>query len=212
MSRQPPSDERVVIPVEDFDAVIFDMDGVVTDTAGLHHTAWKQLFDDYLATQPSATPVVEFSEGDYRAFVDGRARRDGVEVFLGSRGIHLPEGDLGDPPGSVTIWGLANRKNELFLAMLAARGVRVFESTVALARLARSLGLRTAVVTASQHASVVLAAGGIAELFDACVDGTEIARLALPGKPHPAPFLEAAHRIGVEPVRAVVARAPAKAS
>jgi alpha,alpha-trehalase len=167
------------------------MDGVVTDTAGVHARVWQRLFDDYLrfVAESGGPPLKPFGDGDYRRLVDGRARVDGVVAFLASRGITLPPGEASDAPDEATAWGLANRKNELFVAALAEEGVQVFSASVALLRRLRALGVRTAVVTASRNAAHVLGAGGVAPLFDACVDGIDAERLGLAGKPDPATFL-----------------------
>jgi beta-phosphoglucomutase family hydrolase len=194
------------VPLRRFDAFVLDLDGVVTDTAAVHARAWKRLIDDHLRTLAGrgGPPFRPFTDEDYRRFVDGRARIDGVTAFLASRGIELPLGDPRDPPSRETAWGLANRKNELFLAAVADEGVRVFASSVELLRRLRARGIRTAVVTASRNAVQVLEAAGAGGLFDARVDGTDAEGLGLPGKPDPASFLEAAHRLGVDPARAAV--------
>ncbi|MGE3833940.1 MAG: HAD-IA family hydrolase [Acidimicrobiia bacterium] len=180
-----------------YEAVIFDMDGVVTGTAPVHRRAWAQLFDEYLAGRDQeARP---FSGEDYLDHVDGRLRIDGVTTFLASRGVRLPLGQPSDPPSSDTAWGLANRKNELFVASVHADGVDVFPSTLALLRRLRAIGVRTALVTASRNADLVLAAAGASGLFDAQVDGTDAEELGLAGKPDPASFVEAARRLGVSP-------------
>ncbi len=195
----------VVIDPAAHDAVVFDMDGVVTDTAGTHEAAWKRLFDELLtAAAPEGADRRPFTSDDYRRFVDGRSRLDGVTTFLASRGISLPEGQPGDAPGCTTAWALANRKNRYLLDELARNGVAVFPSSVELARAARQAGLRTAIVTASRNRAAVLGAAGVADLFDAHVDGVDAAALGLAGKPDPALFLEAARRLGVHPTRAVV--------
>lgn len=183
------------------------MDGVVTDTAGVHGRAWQRLFDDYLrlvAASGGGPPFKRFRDNDYRRFVDGRARIDGVVAFLASRGITLPLGEASDAPEEGTAWGLANRKNELFLAALADEGAQVFPTTVALLRRLRALRIRTALVTASRNAGLVLGAAGLVDLFDARVDGIDAERLGLAGKPDPATFLEAVRRLEVDAPRAVV--------
>jgi beta-phosphoglucomutase family hydrolase len=190
-----------------YDAVIFDMDGVVTDTAAVHARAWKQLFDEVLPALAStdAKTVAAFDANlDYRRYVDGRSREDGVISFLAARGIELPLGEPDDPPERQTIRGLAARKNRFFDAAIARDGVRAFPSTIALIRRLRAGGVRTALVTASRNASGVLTAAGVHDLFDARVDGEDAATLGLRGKPDPALFLEAARRLAVAPDRAVV--------
>jgi beta-phosphoglucomutase family hydrolase len=193
--------------VPPYDAVIFDMDGVVTDTAGVHAAAWQELFDAVLAdsrADPSANRAHFDIEADYRRYVDGRSREDGVAAFLTARGINLPTGTSDDPPSAWTVWGLAARKNELFLTRLAEHGLRVFEGTLALLRRLRAGGVPVGLVTASRNADALLASANLADLFGVVVDGTVAAALGLHGKPDPATFLEAARRLGVTPPRAAV--------
>ena len=148
-----------------YDAVLFDMDGVVTNTAAIHAAAWKQLFDEVLrdprvqVDDPETTfdPVA-----DYRRYVDGRTREDGVSAYLTARGIALDAGDPGDPPTAWTIAGLAARKNELFLAELGTRGLRVYPGTVALLHRLRSAAVPVGLVTASRNTQQMLAAAGLA--------------------------------------------------
>jgi beta-phosphoglucomutase family hydrolase len=187
------------------DALLFDLDGVLTRTAVVHAAAWKRLFDEFLRRQASGQPWRPFDiESDYRRYVDGKPRRDGVRSFLQSRGLILPEGMREDGPEAETIHGLAERKNGYVLAHLAGKGVQPYEGAVTVIREARARGFKTAVVSASENCAAVLAAADLAELFDVRVDGTDIARLGLRGKPAPDTFLEAARRLGVEPARAVV--------
>lgn len=189
------------------EAVIFDMDGVITRTALVHSAAWKRLFDEYLQQRAETTgePFEPFNEpDDYERYVDGKNRYDGVRSFLASRGIELPDGSPDDPPGTGTVCALGNRKDEYFLAQVRDEGVATFESTVRLIRQLRERGVRTAVVTASRNAQEVLAAAGVGDLFEERVDGLVAADLGLGGKPEPATFLEAARRLGVDPVRAAV--------
>lgn len=192
--------------LEGLAAVVFDMDGVVTETASVHTAAWTRLFDEYLAERAARTgePFVPFEPDDYLCYVDGRNRYDGVAGFLAPRGITLPWGDPSDPPDADTVCGLGNRKAALFRRHVAEHGAHAYESTVALIRALRARGVRTALVTASRNADEVLAAAGVADLFDAKVDGRVGAELRLPGKPDPAMFLEAARRLGVGPERAAV--------
>ncbi|MEU7143949.1 beta-phosphoglucomutase family hydrolase [Nocardia sp. NPDC046473] len=189
-----------------YDAVLFDMDGVVTDTATVHAAAWKQLFDNVLRDHRliAAIPQRPFDDEDYSRLVDGRARIDGVTAFLSSRGIDLPLGNEDDPDDAWTDHGLANRKNTIFLELIAQQGVRAFPGTVDLVCRLRAGGVPTGLVTASRNARAILAAAGLTDLFDAIVDGTVAEKLSLPGKPDPALFLEAARRLGVPPARAVV--------
>ncbi len=189
------------------DALLFDLDGVVTRTAALHAEAWKRVFDEHLAMREvrGEPPLPRFDPvEDYRAHVDGRPREDGVRAFLASRGIALPEGSPEEGPDPETVHGLARRKNALFRELLLTRGVERFASTIDLAEAARRAGLRTAVVTSSRNGAAVLAAAGLAEAFDLLLDGTDLARLGLAGKPAPDLFLEAARRLGVAPARAAV--------
>ncbi len=180
-------------------AAIFDTDGVITDTASVHEEAWKDAFDEYLArhAERHGGDVEEFTSADYLAYVDGVGRYDGVRRFLASRGIELEEGDDEDPGDRDSVRGLGNRKNERFLQRLRRDGAPAYPGTVDLVRHLRDLGLPTAVISASRNAAEVLASAGVAELFDARVDGVESARLGLEGKPDPAVFLEAARRLGV---------------
>ena len=193
--------------LHELDAAIFDMDGVITETATVHAAAWKKLFDAYLKQVAMATGVdlVPFDErADYLRYVDGKNRYDGVRSFLESRGIHLPEGSPDDPPGSDTVCAMGNDKDTYFLAHVREKGVRPYESTVRLIRDLRDKGVKIGLVSASRNADEVLDAAGAGDLFDAKVDGIVAAELNLPGKPNPATFLEAARRLGVEPARAAV--------
>ncbi|SDR17486.1 HAD family hydrolase [Thermostaphylospora chromogena] len=179
-------------------AVIFDTDGVVTDSARVHAAAWKHVFDTFL-TGRGGRPF-DIRE-DYLRYVDGRPRHDGVRTFLASRGITLPEEA---PPGTPSVRSLAEAKDALFLEQLERYGVAAFPGTVALLHDLRHRGARTAVVSASRNCSRVVTAAAVAHLFDVLVDGNDAARLGLPGKPDPALFLEAARRLGVAPERAAV--------
>jgi len=196
---------RIALP--SFDAFLFDLDGVITRTAGLHAAAWKKLFDDYLAAQAARTgiPFVPFDIAtDYRAHVDGKPRHGGVRDFLASRGIALPEGTPRDDPGQDTVHGLGKRKNRYFVAALEQEGVRVYQSAVALVREARARGVKTAVVSSSRSTAAMLRVARLTDLFQVRVDGVDVVRFGLPGKPDPATFLEAARRLGVVPGRGVV--------
>lgn len=181
-----------------FGAVVFDMDGVVTDTAATHAAAWKTLFDEALPRLAATAPPFDI-DADYRPYVDGRAREDGVRAFCAARGLALPEGDPDDDPGALTVHGLAKRKQRLFAAELARTGVRVFPDAAALLESLRAAHVPTALVTASRNAAAVLDAAGLSTLFTVRVDGTDAEAEGLPGKPDPALFLEAARRLGVEP-------------
>ena len=189
------------------DAVVFDMDGVVTRTAAVHAAAWKQLFDDFLERRAAAagsdwTPFD--ADADYRVYVDGKSRYDGVRSFLSSRDITLPEGAPGDATDVDTVCGLGNHKNGYFVDELERNGVQPFESTVRLVRSLQQLGIGTAIISASENATAVLRAAGIGTLFPVQVDGLVARRLALLGKPDPAVFLEATRQLGSVPERAIV--------
>lgn len=202
------ADPELTLSPRRLDAVIFDLDGVVTRTADVHAAAWKRLFDEYLRarTAREGEDLSPFDIGrDYRRYVDGRPRYQGVKHFLSARHIDdLPMGDPSDPPEAETICGLGNRKNRMFREIVAEQGVEVYGCAVALVRRLRKAGIRTAVVSASKNCQLILEQAGIADLFDARVDGVEAERLDLDGKPDPDTFLEAARRLGVEPARAAV--------
>jgi trehalose 6-phosphate phosphatase len=191
---------------EGYAAFLFDLDGVVTNTAQLHAAAWKQLFDEYLAqrTNRRGKPYRAFGEEDYRRFIDGMPRYEGVRSFLVSRKISLPHGDPADPPDRETICGLGNRKNRFFQEQLADSGVEVFETSVAFIRELRRQGVKTALVSSSKNASAVLDAAGLKGIFDVRIDGVEAERLSLAGKPRPDTFLEAARRLETPPQHSVV--------
>lgn len=192
---------------EGFDAVLFDLDGVVTKTARVHAASWKRLFDEYLECRSVAeggTWKPFDAESDYRSFVDGKPRYEGVRSFLESRGIDLPYGKTDDPPDAETVCGLGNRKNRIFNEHLETHGVETYGLAVEFARLLKAAGFRTAVVSSSKNCRAVLAAAGIDDLFDVRVDGVVSEQLGLKGKPDPDIFLEAARRIGVTPGRSIV--------
>lgn len=181
------------------------MDGVVTNTAVVHAGAWKRLFDEILADRARGRPWIPFDEVyDYRRYVDGRARRDGLRSFLAARRIQVPDGTPGDSPETDTIYGLAARKNIYVHEYLAAHGVEVFVDAVAFLRRARALGAKLAIVTASANRRELLGAAKIANLFDEAVDGVEMQRYNLRGKPMPDTYLEAARRLHSVPRRTVV--------
>ena len=197
---------KPVLPISRIDAVIFDMDGVVTDTAQLHAQCWKEVLDALLHSLSDETgqPFQPFTIADYAQYVDGKPRYEGAAAFLAARQISLEQGDPSDPSGLRTVCGLGNLKAQRFEDALAAQGVVPFESTIALIRLLRSRGVRTALISSSRHVSTIVASVGIADLFDVVVDGNDAATLGLPGKPDPAIFLAAARALGVDPCRAVV--------
>ncbi len=195
-----------------YDAVILDMDGVVTDTASVHALAWKRLFDEVLAGL-SASPVAPFDpDADYRRYIDGRLREDGIRTFLSSRGVNLAEGEPAregesNQPLQVaapTIGSLSARKQAIFEQLLDEKGVLAIPGTVALLRLLRERAIPTAVVTSSRNSSHVLESAAITHFFDVCVDGTDSLRMHLAGKPAPDIFLAAAKLLHVSPERAVV--------
>jgi beta-phosphoglucomutase family hydrolase len=204
MPSQP--DARRSLSLSNAAAVIFDMDGVLTDTAATHRSAWKAMFDDYLSVVARRTSQSHrpFDDADYLRHVDGKSRADGARSFLLSRGIHLPDGDADDAPERETVCGLANRKDVVLRRLLGVMEVKAFPSSVALVLRLQDHGVGTAVVSASRNCQAILTAAGIGDLFPVRVDGTECARLGLPGKPSPAVFLEAARRLGVDPARAVI--------
>jgi beta-phosphoglucomutase family hydrolase len=188
-------------------ACLFDLDGVLTRTAEVHATAWKAMFDDELRERAARTgePFVPFdAAADYNEWVDGKPRADGVRSFLASRGITMPEGSPDDGPEDQTVQGLGARKNEIVLRLMRERGVRAYEGSVRYAGAVRRAGLETAVVSSSANCRPVLEAAGIADLFDAVVDGTVAERDHLRGKPAPDTFLAAARALGVGPSEAVV--------
>ena len=190
-----------------FGAAIFDLDGVVTDTASVHADAWKSLFDDYLRACAArlGTPFRPFDAGtDYVRYVDGKPRYEGVRSFLAARGLELGAGDPSDSADRETVCGLGNRKDRLFAAILERDGVRAFEGTVSLIRQLRELGVPRAIASSSKNCRSVLERAGLVDLFDARVDGTVSAELGLPGKPAPDIFLACAERLGVPPARCVV--------
>ncbi len=187
---------------DDIRACLFDLDGVLTQTAKVHQAAWKRTFDEFLRSRDPAAP--EFTAADYNLYVDGKPREDGVRDFLASRGITLPQGGGADPADAATVSGVATRKNELLLRELEEHGVVVYEGSMRYLRAVKEAGLATAVVTASANGEQVIAAGGFADLIDARVDGVVAKREGLRGKPAPDGFLAGARLLGVPPAQAVV--------
>ncbi|MGW1790394.1 HAD family hydrolase [Streptomyces tubercidicus] len=178
-------------------AVIFDTDGVIIDSATVHAAAWKGAFDACLAAVGGQRPFDPVD--DYLRHVDGRAREDGAAAFLHSRGLDLPLGDPDDAPGTATVRAVAARKEELFSESLRDHPLVPWPGTVRLLAALRHHGVPSAAVSASRHATELLSAAGVRPFFAAVVDGNEVNRLALPGKPDPALFVEAARRLDVPP-------------
>lgn len=197
--------------VPSLEAWLFDLDGVLTDTASVHDAAWKATFDELLARRTGDGEFTPFDPvADYEQFVDGKPRLDGVRSFLSSRHIELPEGDPDDAPDTETVNGVGCRKNEMLLRMLAHDGVSPFPGSVALVKALRARGRKLAVVSASENCAAVLDAAAISDLFDVRVDGHVTIEHQLAGKPAPDTYLYAAALLGVEPRRAaVVEDAPA---
>jgi beta-phosphoglucomutase family hydrolase len=188
-------------------ACLFDLDGVLTETAKVHAAAWKQMFDDYLrgrAEQRGEEFVPFDDKHDYDEYVDGMPRYDGVRSFLQSRSIELPEGSPDDPPEAETVDGLGNRKNELVQKLIHTDGVQAYDGSVRYVRAVRDAGLRRCVVSSSANARDVLAAAGIDDLFEEVIDGRVADREELKGKPAPDTFLAGAKAVGVEPDEAAV--------
>jgi beta-phosphoglucomutase family hydrolase len=203
--RQP--SRRNPITRDRYDAVLFDLDGVITDTASIHAACWKQMFDEYLAERGRRTgetfrpfdPVA-----DYQLYVDGKPRFDGVRDFLKSRGIQLPEGSPHDPPDAASIGGLGNWKNRLVTRAIEDKGVEAYEGSVRFIHALLGLGCKVALVSSSENCEAVLKAAKVDELFEVRVDGATVESQHLAGKPAPDTFLMAARLLGVEPARAVV--------
>ncbi len=188
-------------------ACLFDLDGVLTDTARLHAAAWKKMFDGYLrarAEETGATFVAFDEAADYDTFVDGKSRSDGTRSFLQSRGIDLPTGAPGDRPGSLTITGLGDAKNAILMRRMRHDGVEPYPGSVRYVRAVRSAGLRTSVVSSSANCAEVLRAAGIADLFDTRIDGVSVEEQHLAGKPAPDTYLAAVKALGMEPGEAAV--------
>jgi beta-phosphoglucomutase family hydrolase len=192
---------------ENVTACLFDLDGVLTQTAKVHAAAWKEMFDAFLSrrAKQSGEKFVQFDQvRDYDEYVDGKPRYDGVRSFLAARAIELPEGAPDDPPDAETIHGLGNRKNEIVLKLIHDDGVQPYDGSVRYVKAAREAGLRRAVVSSSTNARDVLAAAGIEELFEEVIDGHVADREQLHGKPAPDTFLAGARALGVTPAQAAV--------
>jgi beta-phosphoglucomutase family hydrolase len=191
-------------PVE---ACLFDLDGVLTQTAKVHAAAWKEAFDGYLherAARGDEKFVAFDAVGDYDEYVDGKPRYDGVRSFLNARGIKLPDGDPTDPADAETIDGLGNRKNEIVLRLIRDKGVEAYPGSLRYVKAARQAGLATAVVSSSANCRAVLIAAGIEDLFAARIDGVVAEREHLQGKPAPDTFLAGARALGVAAENAAV--------
>ena len=188
-------------------ACLFDLDGVLTETATVHAAAWKQMFDAYLRERAARTgdEFVPFDDGsDYGEYVDGKPRYDGVRSFLESRGIDLPQGAEDDAPDAETVCGLGNRKNEIVLKLIRERGVDAYPGSVSYLEAARDAGLRRAVVSSSTNCRDVLEAAGIEDFFEVRIDGVVAERDHLAGKPAPDTFLAAAKALDLAPDQAAV--------
>lgn len=188
-------------------ACLFDLDGVLTDTASLHASAWEQAFDAFLDSYDADhdTHNRPFDkERDYEDYVDGKPRKDGISSFLASRDIHLPQGPIDDPPGFGTVHALGARKQEAFVALLEQQGPQVFDGSVRYVHAARAAGRLCAVVTSSANCAAVLRAAGIADLFDTTIDGNDVIAQGLKGKPAPDAYLAAARALDVPPAAAAV--------
>ena len=188
-------------------ACLFDMDGVITQTAKVHDAAWKETFDEFLQdwSKEHNEKFVPFDPvHDYDEYVDGKPRLEGIESFLDSRGIKLPEGQESDKPGTQTVYGLGNRKNDLFVQVLKRDGVQAYDGSVRYVKAVREAGLRTAIVSSSANTAAVLQSAGVADLFEVRVDHQVAEEHHLRGKPAPDTFLEAAKMLGVAAANAVV--------
>jgi beta-phosphoglucomutase family hydrolase len=186
---------------------LFDLDGVLTQTAKVHDAAWKEMFDDYLRerSRTAGEPFVPFDPvADYDEYVDGKPRADGTRSFLESRGIHLPEGSDDDPPDADTVHGLGNRKNEIVLRKIREDGVEAYPGSVAYLRAVKEAGLPRAVVSSSANCKDVLIAAGIEDLFDARIDGVVAEQQHLHGKPAPDTYLAGAKALGITPAAGCV--------
>jgi beta-phosphoglucomutase family hydrolase len=188
-------------------ACLFDLDGVLTDTASVHRKAWKAMFDSYLRERAERTgaPFVPFDvAADYQTYIDGKKREDGVRSFLAARKITLPEGDPDDDPSAQTVNGLGNRKNELFQQTIHRDGVKVFEGSRRYLEAVTAAGLAVAVVSSSANTREVLAITGLAKFVQQRVDGVTMRAEHIAGKPAPDSFLRAAELLGVKPSEATV--------
>ncbi|MPZ51640.1 MAG: HAD-IA family hydrolase [Acidimicrobiia bacterium] len=186
-----------------FGAVLFDLDGVVTPTADIHQLAWREVFEEVLP-QIASEDQQRYRDNDYTLYVDGKPRYDGVASVLEAHDVVLPRGDPGDEPGMDTVCAIGNMKNEAFLRVLERDRIRPYPGAIRMIDHLDELGIPSAIVSSSRNARKVLDVAGITNRFVAIVDGNVIRDEGLAGKPDPAPFLEAARRLGVEPEKAVV--------
>ncbi|MGW4772128.1 HAD family hydrolase [Nocardia sp. NPDC004278] len=186
---------------ESISVALFDLDGVLTDTAAVHRRAWKLVFDEFLSGRGHGA-FWPFSNEDYLGYVDGRSRADGIREFLKSRGITLSEGEPDALPGEPSVAGLGNRKNRLLLSFLERDGVHTYPGSVKYLAAVRAAGVKTGVVTASANAAAVLSAADLGRFIDVCIDGLEIARRGLRGTPAPDAFLAAAQALDAKPEQA----------
>ncbi|TVR81604.1 MAG: beta-phosphoglucomutase family hydrolase [Rhodospirillales bacterium] len=199
--------DTIEIDADAYDAWLFDLDGIITDTASVHATAWKKMFDAFLKTyaEREDAPFEPFEvDPDYFRYVDGRPRYEGVDSFLRSRGIVLERGDPSDAPDKETVCGLGNRKNAMFNDVLKEQGAEVFQTSVELIRKLKAKKKRIAVVTSSKNCDTVLEVAGLTGLFEAKVDGNVAAEKNLAGKPDPHTYEVAAKMLGATPDRSVV--------
>jgi alpha,alpha-trehalase len=195
------------ISAKTYDAWLFDLDGVITDTASVHGAAWKKTFDNYLekVAKRDQVPFKSFEiDPDYFEYVDGKPRYEGVDSFLRSRGIEIPWGTPDDGPQEQTVCGVGNEKNIFFQEILAARGADIFDSTVSLIRELRKHGVKVAVVSSSKNCTTILGVAGLSDLFEVQIDGVVAAAEKIAGKPKPDTYVEAAKRLGAAIERSVV--------
>lgn len=185
----------------DYDAALFDLDGVITPTAEVHEMAWGRMFTDFLAGHPDADT---YTDADYFAYVDGKPRYEGVRSFLESRGIDLPYGDPSDDPAAETVCALGNRKNDYFSEVLRTEGVEAYPGSVRLLDALEERGVKAALVSSSRNAKLVLEAAGLTERFEVIIDGEVAASEQIAGKPEPDTYAAAAERLGVPTQRSVV--------
>ncbi len=190
----------VVSTFDPLDAVLFDLDGVITPTAEVHMLAWARLFEPFLASRDAAP----YQDSDYFDYVDGKPRYEGVRSLLLSRGIEIPFGEPTDDPALDTVCGLGNRKNDVFTAVLDADGVIAYPGSVAFLDALQARGIKVAVVSSSKNARPVLTAAGLIDRFEIIVDGVVAAERGIPGKPNPDTYLDAAAQLGVPASRAIV--------